>query len=322
MRPLTVGGLFSGIGGFELGMQRAGFEIIWMCEIDPFCQKVLRKHWPGVKVYNDVKEIKAANTRRPDVIIGGFPCQPHSVAGKRRGSADDRDLWPEYRRVIAELQPSWVIGENVPGIIGTILDSVLSDLESLSYEVQALTFPAAGFNAPHIRDRVFILGYSHRAQRWEKLQGNFPHREDPGREKTSNRFGVSGEDGRGGILADADRGISFTIGDIEPTDSISGNTLSQRLAVGKNQPDNSTEKQPPIIRTDRRPTEPGMGRDFDGIPSGLDGDLNVWSPGWENGVARVITGVPNRIQRLSHLGNAVVPQTVEFIGRKIKSLYE
>ena len=162
---LTVGSLFSGIGGFDLGMERVGFEIIWQCEIDKFCQRVLKKHWPNVRIYNDVKEINKSNTISPDVIMGGFPCQPFSVAGKRRGKEDDRYLWPEMLRVIQELKPTWVFAENVPGILhidnGMVFESVLSSLEIEGYEVTSFIIPACAVDAPHRRDRVWILAYSY-----------------------------------------------------------------------------------------------------------------------------------------------------------------
>lgn len=160
---ITVGSLFSGIGGFDLGLEWAGMSVAWQVEIDPFCKRVLAKHWPSVERHSDVKECGAHNLQAVDLICGGFPCQPHSVAGKRRGAADDRDLWPEYRRIVSELRPRWVLAENVPGIRTTILDQVLSDLEDLDYAVGALVIPACAFDLPHRRERIFIVGYTERS---------------------------------------------------------------------------------------------------------------------------------------------------------------
>jgi len=157
---LTFGSLFSGIGGFDLGLEKAGMICKWQCEIDPFCNKVLAKHWPNVKRYGDIKEIGGYNLETVDLICGGFPCQPFSFAGKRRGKKDDRYLWPEMLRVIAEVKPAWVIGENVPGIIHMELDKALSDLEAEGYETQTLIIPACAVDAPHRRDRIWILAYS------------------------------------------------------------------------------------------------------------------------------------------------------------------
>jgi len=118
---LNVLDLFSGIGGFSLGLERAGMRTVAFCEIEPFCQAVLRKHWPGVPIFEDVRKLTASDLSEPiDVICGGYPCQPFSVAGKRLGAADDRHLWPEYFRLVKELRPAWVIGENVADALSII----------------------------------------------------------------------------------------------------------------------------------------------------------------------------------------------------------
>ena len=167
---LTCGSLFSGIGGIDLAAEWAGMKIIWQCEIDLFCQKVLRKHWPEVKLYDDIRKINKSNTVRPDVIVGGFPCQPYSIAGKRRGKKDDRDLWPEMFRVIQELKPRWVVGENVANFVNMELERTLSDLESEGYETQTFIIPACAVNAPHRRDRTFIVAHSGRQLRKRGVQ--------------------------------------------------------------------------------------------------------------------------------------------------------
>src|SRR5579862_8880057 len=113
---LTVGSLFAGIGGFDLGLERAGMRVIWQSEIDPYASAVLKKHWPHVPNHGDIRSIHAGNVERPDVLCGGFPCQPSSIAGKRLGGADERNLWPEFARLVCELGPRWVLGENVPGL--------------------------------------------------------------------------------------------------------------------------------------------------------------------------------------------------------------
>ncbi|AFZ66041.1 DNA cytosine methyltransferase [Deinococcus peraridilitoris] len=160
---LTVGSLFSGIGGLELGLEWAGMRTIWQCEIDPFARAVLEKHWPNVPRFTDVRDITAATVPRPDVLCGGFPCQPHSSAGKRLASDDERDLWGEYARIIGELEPQWVVAENVPGLLsseaGRFFGRVLRDLAALGYDAEWDCIPAAAVGAPHIRDRVFIVAY-------------------------------------------------------------------------------------------------------------------------------------------------------------------
>jgi DNA (cytosine-5)-methyltransferase 1 len=162
---MTVGSLFSGIGGFDLGLERAGMEVKWQVEIDPFCNKVLAKHWPDVKRYGDIRNVGKDNLESVDLICGGFPCQPFSSAGKQRGEADDRYLWPEMLRVISEVNPTWIIGENVAGIISMAIDQVLSDLEGLGFETQAVVVPACSLGAIHIRQRVWILAHSKQG-RW------------------------------------------------------------------------------------------------------------------------------------------------------------
>lgn len=158
-KKLKVLDLFSGIGGFSKALEElGGFETVAFCEIDPFCQEILRKHWKDVPIYDDVRTIDFKG--EVDVICGGFPCQPYSVAGSQKGKDDERDLWKEMFTCIKRYKPTWVIGENVPGIVNMALDNVLTDLESLSYSTQTLDIPACAIGAKHIRRRVWILGYS------------------------------------------------------------------------------------------------------------------------------------------------------------------
>ena len=154
--------LFSGIGGIALAARRAGFDTRLFCEIDPYCARVLGKHWPGVPLHDDIrtltKEVLEGHGIGPVTLLtGGFPCQPFSTHGKRRGKKDDRFLWPEMLRVVRECRPAWVVGENVAGHITLGLDQVLADLEDEGYECRAFLFPAAAVDAPHRRDRCFVV---------------------------------------------------------------------------------------------------------------------------------------------------------------------
>jgi len=164
---LKVLDLFSGLGGFSLGLERTGhFETVAFCDNDKFSKLILDKHWKGKKVYEDVREITkekliADGIELPDVVTGGFPCQPFSVAGKQKGTSDDRHLWPEMFRIIKAFKPRFVIGENVPGIVniqdGVVFETVCTDLESQGYEVQPFNIPAAAVGAPHQRKRIWII---------------------------------------------------------------------------------------------------------------------------------------------------------------------
>src|SRR5215510_6823709 len=160
---MTVGSLFTGIGGFDLGLERAGMRIDWQVEIDPFCLRVLEKHWPHVKRYTDIRTVGAHNLGSVDLVCGGFPCQPHSLAGRRCGAADERNLWPEFARLICELRPRWVVAENVPGLLsvdaGRFFGGVLRDLAACGYDAEWNVLSAAEFGAPHRRDRVWLVAY-------------------------------------------------------------------------------------------------------------------------------------------------------------------
>ena len=151
--------LFSGIGGFALAARWAGIETIQFVEIEPFCQKVLQKNFPGVPIHDDIKTFKSDRFKNVGLITGGYPCQPFSVAGKRKGEEDDRHLWPKMFEIIQNIRPNWVICENVYGHVSMGLDEVLTDLENEAYTCQTFIVPACAKNAPHRRDRCWIVAY-------------------------------------------------------------------------------------------------------------------------------------------------------------------
>jgi DNA (cytosine-5)-methyltransferase 1 len=158
---LTVGSLFAGIGGFDLGFERAGYDIRWQVEINAYCRAVLRKHWPDARRYGDVRRVGAHNLEAVDVICGGFPCQDISVAGAGAGLEGARSgLWSEYRRVIRELRPRYVVVENVSALLGRGLGTVLGDLAACGYDAEWDCIPASAVGAPHRRDRVWIVAYA------------------------------------------------------------------------------------------------------------------------------------------------------------------
>jgi DNA (cytosine-5)-methyltransferase 1 len=154
---LTSGSLYSGIGGIDLGFEWAGIETTWQCETDWYCRRVLEKHWPGLQRYRDIHKLK-----RPPwvhILVGGFPCQPASHAGKRLGKADPRWLWPEFARLIDAVRPWYAVVENVPGLRTKGIDEVLSDLTCLGYDAEWQVISAASCGAPHVRERIFIVAY-------------------------------------------------------------------------------------------------------------------------------------------------------------------
>ncbi len=295
---LKVLDLFSGIGGFSLGLERTGgFETVAFCEIEDYPRRVLAKHWPDVPCHNDVRELTADAVGHIDLICGGYPCPPFSLAGKRRGAEDDRHLWPEVKRLVASIRPRWCLFENVAGHISMGLDEVLSDLESEGYTAQTVVIPACAVDAPHRRDRVWIMAHSEggggrnvsKDQREARREINAPS-------DTSSSFGRDDKPRNREAMADATRKLQHGSG---------------KSRDGCRQPTNSGED----VADDNRN---GLHQAGEGIAkAGGDGIVGIarWLP--EPPVGRVAHGVPRRVDRLKSLGNAVVPQVVEMLGAAI-----
>ena len=194
---LSVLDLFSGIGGFSVGLESTGkFKTTAFCEKDKFCQKVLQKHWQGTTIFEDIRDIDGTKIKA-DVVTGGFPCQPFSTAGKRKGTEDDRYLFPEMLRVIKETQARWVVGENVQGIVnmseGKVLQGIHNDLEAIGYEVQTFIIPASSQGAWHKRNRVWIvaaLSNSNKSGSFKKYNSTI-HRQDKRNGFVNESFGRS-----------------------------------------------------------------------------------------------------------------------------------
>lgn len=162
---MNHGSLFSGIGGFDLAAQWMNWNNVFHCEWNEFGQKILKHYWPEAISYNDITKTDfTVHHGKVDIITGGFPCQPFSAAGKRKGTTDPRYLWPEMLRAIREIQPTWVVAENVRGLVnwnrGLVFHTVQTDLETAGYQVQPFLLPAAGVNAPHVRDRIWFVAYA------------------------------------------------------------------------------------------------------------------------------------------------------------------
>ena len=294
--------LFAGIGGFSLGLERAGMTCVGQVEIDSFCNRVLEKHWPNVKRIKDIHNVTGTEFGTVELVCGGFPCQPFSQAGKRQGKKDDRYLWPEMLRVIRAARPHYVFGENVPGIVNMELDKVLSDLEGEGYASQALNIPACATDAPHKRARVWILAYSidrkHRANgRQERKEAQISGgSREAGCSRGACRTSESPE-----VLANSER-ISKKWQ--KPENGKGGRSVLCREGSRANVPDSPKQRLEREKPTGGRPGEQRL-------PS----ECSLWLP--EPGVGRVANGVPMRMDRLKALGNAVVPQVVEIIGRSI-----
>jgi len=301
--------LFSGIGGFALAALWAGFKTEVFCEKDKFCQQILKKHWPKVPIIEDIRDFDGTKWRGATILTGGFPCQPFSIAGKRRGKEDDRYLWPEMLRVISEAKPTWVLGENVAGIVHLALDQVLADLESEGYETATFIIPACAINAPHRRNRVWIIAHH-----------------DP----TRQSYGMQSENT---IQRNSHASNSKCVGwqerprkGIQPKKQITERQNIRDSNTKRITSDSSSKG----LEGEMWPFQQGNRRRF---ATQNRGQFKVWDKDWIK-VATQLCGVDDglpaeldgfklsksahRRERLKALGNAIVPQIAMIIMQKIR----
>jgi DNA (cytosine-5)-methyltransferase 1 len=281
---MRVGSLFAGIGGFDLGLERAGMTIAWQSEIDPYASAVLRKHWPNVPNHGDIRNIRAGTVEPVDLLCGGFPCQDISNAGKRAGIDGERSgLWSEYARVIGELRPRYVVVENVAALLGRGLDRVLGDLAALGFDAEWHCIPASAVGAPHRRDRIWIVAHARRdggeRRRVARDMASSPR---AGEGEASQRQWIrNAACNCGALMAHTDKpGLAQFDGSCDSCQAGAGIVSRSQL-----------ERVHATHRREQWIAEPDVGR--------------------------VANGVPRRVDRLRCLGNAIVPQVAEVIGRAI-----
>lgn len=339
MRMLS---LCSGIGGADLAASWANIEVVGQVEIDPFCRQVLAKHWPSVKRMGDIKDVQGNEFGEVDIIVAGFPCQPHSLAGKRQGSQDERNLWPEVKRIISTAQPRWFVGENVSGLLtvesGRFFSGILTDLVTLGYSIGWAVYGACEVGAPHRRERVFIVSHadSDRQRIWQgesECVNECPRTSDAGIDgKERSMAYTQGNDERGLRIGDETTQPGSACGgqDVAYSESRESRGIQQRgvptnfdarSAVMEDTASPRCQEQSNPERAYNRfdpsgtgAVESGVCRGSHGLSSGLHGHQWPAGPGepqhsWEP--PRTITEkLSGRTRRLKALGNAIVPQQI------------
>jgi len=301
---VRVGSLFSGAGLGDLGWMMAGFEIMWQVENDKYCQKILDLRFPESKKYYDIKTLKGCEVEPVDIVAGGFPCQPFSVAGNQRGDQDDRNLWPEMLRVIKEVRPTWVVGENVSGLIPIYLDTILDGLEGEGYSTRTFVFPAYALGAAHRRERIWVVGYS----------------EYNGRNRGEKRGSITEVEGKRRMQESKGHGGSPK--NLADTEKRERRLSSKQWKEGSEFKWRSEDVPDSIKRSKRRTHKQEENRnkhDFRHDRNAVGDDIGNFRRFWkaEPPVGRVVNGCPSRVDRLKALGNGQVVACTAFIGRKI-----
>ena len=306
---LRHGSLFSGIGGFDLAAEWMGWENVFHCEYDPFCQKVLKHHFPNSKLYNNVKTFDAtAYAGRIDLLTGGFPCQPFSSAGKRKGTEDERHLWPEMLRVIREVSPKYVVGENVRGLLnwsgGLVFEEVCADLEAAGYEVTPYLLPAAGVGScPHRRDRIWFVARRDAPDtkdlRWEDTK---KVEREGGKYKSDNGNKVRGTFNANGSFRTAPDTELVRLEHSENRRKV-GSRQKEVESKGSNFTRKSKTKSE-VNEWETFPTQPPLCGGNDGLPKELD---SITFPKW-------------RKESIKAYGNAIVPAVAFEIFKAIQKM--
>ncbi len=309
--------LCSGIGGFALGFEWAELSSpVLFCDIEPWSRKILRKHWPDVPIAEDVKEL--ANDPDGlvpdcDILTAGYPCQPFSLAGERRGTEDDRHIWPYILSIIQAKRPAWCVFENVYGHVSMGLDEVLSDLEGEGYAARPFIVPACAADAPHRRDRVWIIARNVADTSRLHSDGSGEHSQQSERQEPKSRNGGSSDD----VAHSSGAGLQ--------------RSKRQRKARAQGTPSGyAAECGKDVAYTQRkrqqgqRPQGYASNQETDGegqATQSFNGSLgNFWLP--EPPVGRVAHGIPRKVDRLKGLGNAIVPQIAMRIGQTIKAVHD
>jgi len=314
--------LCSGIGGFSLGFEWAQLSTpILFCDTEPWCRKILAKNFPNVPIATDVKELANDPERLVpdcDILTAGYPCQPFSVAGKQKGTEDDRHIWPFIFRIVAQKRPTWCVFENVHGHIAMGLDQVLADLESEGYSTRTFVVPACGVNAPHKRDRLWIVAHSELAYSVSIRRG----RRNSTRRETGERDVQSEEQGRSSMGRE-------TEGRGQPRgENVADTTILGSQEHGHGKPDEFVHVSENVADTSGEGSQGRLSgrsnsewQSFVGQSGCSSSTYGQSGEDWwavEPNVRRVAHGIPKRVDRIKGLGNAIVPQIAMNIGLAIK----